>query len=307
MEFYQNTTDFYIDGPCAVTLGKFDGFHRGHQVLLEELLKAGEQGFKTVVFTFGTNPRAQVTGKAEELLLTNEEKEALLQNKGIQVLIEYPFNDSVARMSPEDFVREVLLSRLHAEKIIVGSDFGFGYRRAGNVALLQQMSETCGYELVVKDKIKTKEGLDISSTYIKGLLKLGHMEQVNELLGYPYSVHGEVIHGNHYGRTFGMPTINQRPESNKLLPPNGVYVSKTVVDGEIYPSVTNIGVKPSIDGTYPKGVETFIHDFNRDIYGKKVEVQLYSYARPEMKFASKEELIAQMHRDNENARNYWKI
>lgn len=306
MVFYQNTTDFYIDGECAVTLGKFDGVHRGHQVLIQELLETGKQGLKTVVFTFGTNPRALVAGRAEELLLTNVEKKILLEKKGVDVLIEYPFNDTVAHTPPEVFVREVLVSRLHAKKIIVGSDFCFGYRRAGNVELLRQMSKEYGYELIVKEKIKTKEGLDISSTYIKELLKLGHMEQVNNLLGYVYCIHGEVVHGNHYGRTFGMPTINQLPDENKLLPPNGVYVSKTVVDGVTYHSVTNIGVKPSIDGKYPKGVETFIHEFNQNIYGIQAEVQLYSYARPEMKFSSREALIAQMHRDNETARLYWK-
>lgn len=305
MIFYQNTTDFSIDGQCAVTLGKFDGFHRGHQILMKELFEAGKQGLKTVVFTFGTNPRALVTGQAEELLLTNGEKKRMLEKKGVDVLIEYPFNDTVAHMSPQAFVREVLVSRLHAKKIIVGSDFGFGYRRAGNAALLREMSRECGYELTVMEKIKTKEGLDISSTYIKELLKLGHMEQVNDLLGYVYSIQGEVVHGNHYGRTFGMPTINQIPEPNKLLPPNGVYVSQTEIDGVTYPSVTNIGVKPSIDGAYPRGVETFIHDFNRDVYGRQAEVRLYSYARPEMKFASREDLIAQMHRDNETARLYW--
>lgn len=305
MIYFQNTTEFNIDGPCAVTLGKFDGLHRGHQVLINELLSAGREGLKTVVFTFGTNPRALVTGQAEELLLTNEEKKCLLEKMRVDVLVEYPFNDRVAHTPPEAFVREVLVEELHARKIIVGADFGFGYRRSGNVELLRRMSSECGYELTVKEKIKTKEGLDISSTYIKGLLKLGHMEQVNGLLGYAYSIHGEVVHGNHYGRTFGMPTINQLPSGGKLLPPNGVYVSRTVVDGVTYPSVTNIGVKPSIDGAYPRGVETFIHEFDQEIYGRQAEVQLYSYARPEMKFSSREELIAQMHRDNETARLYW--
>jgi riboflavin kinase/FMN adenylyltransferase len=197
------------------------------------------------------------------------------------------------------------VEQLQEKKIIVGTDFCFGYQRAGNVELLQQMSAECGYELVVKEKLKTKEGIDISSSYIKDLLRLGHMEQVNGLLGYPYSIKAEVIHGNHYGRTFGMPTINQLPAPGKLMPPRGVYVSKTIVDGVSYYSVTNIGVKPTIDGTYPVGAETFLHDFNQDIYGKVVEVQLYSYARPEMKFHSKEQLIQQMQRDNRSALEYW--
>ena len=197
-------------------------------------------------------------------------------------------------------------AELQAKKIIVGTDFCFGYQRAGNVELLRQMSTECGYELVVKEKLKTKEGIDISSSYIKDLLRLGHMEQVNALLGYPYRIKAEVIHGNHYGRTFGMPTINQLSAPGKLVPPRGVYVSKTIVDGVSYYSVTNIGVKPTIDGTYPVGAETFLHDFNQNIYGKVVEVQLYSYARPEMRFGSKEQLIDQMQRDNQAALDYWR-
>lgn len=307
MKYFRNTTEIAADRGSAVTLGKFDGLHRGHQVLTKELFAAGQEGLQTIVFTFGTHPRAQVEGGPAELLLTNEEKKELLEAQGLDILIEYPFNDITSHISPEEFVARILCQELLAKKIIVGTDFGFGYRRAGNVELLRQMSRDCGYELVVREKLKTKEGIDISSTYIKGLLKLGHMEQVNELLGYPFSIRAEVVHGNHYGRTFGMPTINQLPEPEKLLPPNGVYVSRTIVDGISYKSVTNIGTKPTIEGAYPKGAETFIQEFDQDLYGKTVEVQLYSYARPEMKFASREQLVAQMHRDNESALRYWKI
>lgn len=306
MKYFRNTTEITAGGDSAVTLGKFDGLHRGHQVLINELFKAGREGLKTVVFTFGTHPRAQVDGRSPELLLTNEQKKELLQEQGLEVLIEYPFNDRISHMEPEEFIVQILCGQLQAKKIIVGTDFGFGYRRAGNVELLRQMSRDCGYELVVREKLKTKEGIDISSTYIKGLLKLGHMEQVNGLLGYPYSIRAEVVHGNHYGRTFGMPTINQLPGPKKLLPPNGVYVSRTIVDGIPYQSVTNIGMKPTIEGTYPRGAETFIQEFDRDVYGKTVEVQLYSYARPEMKFSSKEQLIEQMYRDKQAALAYWK-
>lgn len=305
MKYFQNTTEICAGGDSAVTLGKFDGLHKGHQVLTKELFAAASQGLKTVVFTFGTHPKAQIQGKTEELLMTNEEKRDHLEKQGLDVLVEYPFNEETSRMSAEDFVKNILVGQLQAKKIIVGTDFCFGYQRSGNVQLLQQLSERYGYELVVKEKVKTKEGIDISSSYIKDLVKLGHMEKVNELLGYPYTIVGEVIHGNHYGRTFGMPTINQRPAAGKLMPPKGVYVSKTIVDGVSYYSVTNIGVKPTIDGTYPVGAETYLHDFNQDIYGKIVEVQLYSYARPETRFHSKEQLIDQMQRDNQAALDYW--
>lgn len=306
MRYFRDTTEFTAGGDSAVTLGKFDGLHRGHQVLTKELFAASADGLRTVVFTFGTHPRAQMDGRPQELLLTNEQKKELLESQGLDVLVEYPFNDVTSHTPAEEFVSRVLAGQLQAKRIIVGTDFCFGYRRAGNVELLRQMSRDLGYELIVREKLKTKEGIDISSTYIKGLLKLGHMEQVNGLLGYPYSIKAEVVHGNHYGRTFGMPTINQLPGPEKLMPPNGVYISQTIVEGRAYKSVTNIGVKPTIEGAYPIGAETFIQEFNQDLYGKTVEVQLYSYARPEMKFSSREQLISQMHRDNEAALSYWK-
>lgn len=306
MKYFRNTTEIASDGGSAVTLGKFDGLHRGHQVLTKELFACAREGLTTIVFTFGTHPRAQVDGQAPKLLLTNEQKKERLKAQGLDILVEYPFNEKTSHISPEDFVARILVGQLKAKKIIVGTDFCFGYRRAGNVELLKQMSREYGYELAVRTKLKTKEGIDISSTYIKGLLKLGHMEQVNGLLGYPYSIRAEVIHGNHYGRTFGMPTINQLPGEEKALPPNGVYVSRTIVDGISYKSVTNIGIKPTIEGTYPQGAETFIQEFDQDLYGKTVEVQLYSYARPEMKFSSKEQLMDQMRRDKEASLAYWK-
>ncbi len=306
MIFFKDTTEFDAGRDSVVTLGKFDGLHRGHQLLIREVLRIGhDEGLKTVVFTFGVHPRAMVAGRPQELLLTNAEKRERLENLGIDMEVEFPFNDTTSHMPPEEFVRKILVGKLRAKKVIVGTDFGFGYKRAGNVELLQAMSGACGFEVMVKKKLKTKEGLDISSSYIKDLLRLGHMEQVNGLLGYPFSVTAPVIQGNHYGRTFGMPTINQTPPPEKLMPPNGVYVSRTLIDGVSYKSVTNIGVKPTIDGRYPKGVETHIHDFDRDIYGKTVQVQLYSYARPEMKFDSKEHLIEQMRRDSRSALDFW--
>ncbi len=305
MEFVRDTLEITSDRDSAVTLGKFDGLHRGHQLLMRELSAAGREGLKTVVFTFGTHPRALVSGKPQELLLTNEEKRDMLSNGGIDQMVEFPFNDTTAHMAPEEFVTEILVKGLHARKIIAGTDFCFGYRRAGNVALLEKMSRDCGFRLVVKEKLKTREGIDISSTYIKDMLRLGHMKRVNEMLGYPYFIRGEIIPGNHYGRTFGMPTINQLPAPEKLLPPNGVYVSRTILDGKEYTGVTNIGTKPTIEGTYPRGVETYLDGFDGDAYGKIAEVRLYYYGRPEMKFDSKEDLIAQMHRDQEAALAYW--
>ena len=306
MRFVRDTTELSAERDSAVTLGKFDGLHRGHRLLISEVTAAAKEGLQSIVFTFGTHPRALVEGRPQELLLTNEERHDRLEAMGLDVLIEYPFNETTSHIPAGDFVRNVLVKQLRAKKIVVGTDFGFGYRRAGNVDLLRSLSRECGFELTVREKLKTEEGIDISSSYVKERLKRGEMEAVNALLGYPFFIRGAVRHGNRNGRSFGFPTINQLPEEKKLLPPNGVYASRAIVDGQSYQSVTNIGVKPTIGGGYPRGAETFIEDFSREIYGETVVVELYSFLRPEISFGSEGDLIAQIKKDRQNAEKYWR-
>ena len=161
--------------------------------------------------------------------------------------------------------------------------------------MLEQMQKELGYTLEIVPK-EMYQGREISSTYVKEALEKGNMELVTELLGYPYTVRGEVLHGRRIGRTLGMPTTNLIPSVGKLLPPNGVYATKTVLEEGIFNGVTNIGYKPTV-GEYFRGVETYLFDFEGDLYGKEIEVQLYSFERPEQKFPDLDELKAQMHRD----------
>ena len=198
-------------------------------------------------------------------------------------------------MSPEDFIRDILVKRLRAKYIAVGEDFRFGYQRKGDCRLLQVMQDELGYQLEIVPK-EMHQGREISSTYVKEALEAGNMELVTELLGYPYTVRGEVLHGRRIGRTLGMPTTNLIPSVGKLLPPNGVYATKTVMEDGTFNGVTNIGYKPTV-GELFRGVETYLFDFEGDLYGKEIEVQLYSFERPEQKFPDLNELKAQMHRD----------
>lgn len=306
MKLIRDTTELSAERDSAVTLGKFDGLHRGHRLLISELTAAAEEGLQSVVFTFGTHPRVLVEGRPQELLLTNEERHDRLEALGVDILIEFPFNETTSHIPAGEFVREILVKQLRAKKIIVGTDFGFGYRRAGNVELLRVLGPECGFELIVREKLKTEGGTDISSSYIKERLKRGEMEQVNGLLGYPYYIRGPILHGNRNGRLFGFPTINQLPEEKKLLPPNGVYASRTTIDGHSYHSVTNIGVKPTIGDGYPRGAETFIEDFSQEIYGKTATVELYSFLRPEALFDSGDALVAQIKTDRQRAAKYWR-
>lgn len=296
MEVFQGTTDFYIDGETAVTLGKFDGVHLGHQTLISRIKSLESQGARSVVFA--------LNARAGALLLTPREQRDAVERMGVSCLIQCPFVPEISGMHPEAFVEQILVKRLHAKYVVVGRDFRFGFQREGNAALLEEMGKTHGFTAQVMEKKKYGER-EISSTYVREALEEGEMELVRELLGRPFEIEGVVMHGRQIGRTLGMPTVNLVPPKEKLLPPCGVYASKTWIDGTFYPGVTNIGYKPTVDGSF-RGVETYLFDVDRDLYGKNIVTQLYSFRRPEQKFSSLEELKNQMHRDISFGKEYFR-
>ncbi|MCI8418544.1 MAG: bifunctional riboflavin kinase/FAD synthetase [Lachnospiraceae bacterium] len=288
MRYIKGNIDFWLEGPCAVSLGKFDGLHRGHQLLLSRIGQRQAAGMTSVIFTFDF-------GGAKGLMLS-QERRRMLESQGVDVLLECPFVPELSHMEPEAFVRKILKERLQAAYLAVGTDFHFGYQRRGDYHLLQQMAGECGYTVEVVEKAQYG-GRDISSTFIREELEKGNIEQVNALLGYPYNVTGEVVHGRAVGRTLGTPTINLVPEERKLLPPNGVYATRTLVDGEWYEGITNIGSKPTVGGGPIRGVETYLFGVDKDLYGKEVTVFFHSFERPERRFGSLEELKGQLRQD----------
>ena len=204
-------------------------------------------------------------------------------------------------MEPEDFIEDVLVGRLNAKYIVVGTDCGFGHKRRGNCQLLQELAPKYGYEVEVVEKVQYK-GRDISSTYVREELDKGHMEKANELLGRPYSIHGKVVHGNHIGSSIlGFPTANILPPPEKHLPKFGVYLSRVIAGKNRYWGITNIGKKPTVSGDYPAGAETFLMDFDGDLYGQVIEVQLLRFMRPEQKFEGLKELQEQIEKDKKTA------
>lgn len=303
MRYIRNTLDFQLEGRSAVTLGKFDGLHRGHEKLIRRVLRLKEKGFETVVFTFDVSPLVKLGNRIRRTILTNEERAGILEEQGLDCLIECPFIPEVIRMEPEDFIREVLAVQLRAAWVIVGPDFRFGHDRKGDVRLLEEMGKQYGFQVEVLEK-ETIEGRAISSTWIRESLREGNMERVNELLGYPYFVRKEVVHGRQLGRTLGMPTINQIPEDGKLLPPFGVYASRTTVGGETYFGISNVGVKPTVEVPFA-GVETYLFGCSRDLYGLEACVEFYHFVRPECKFDSVEELREQIRRDARTGEAYF--
>ena len=295
MKIINDTLDFSIPEMSAITLGKFDGIHKGHQKLMKMILAKKEQGLKSVVFTFGQMPGTFFFGKGRTIL-TRKERQLHLERMGIDYMIECPFVPEVIQMEPEKFIEDVLVNQLHVKYIAVGPDFRFGHNRKGSVGVLKKMASVYGYEVEVFDK----ECLDdkvISSTYVRHMLEIGEMETVQKLLGYPYYVSGTVVHGHAIGRKLGIPTINLIPDDDKMLPPNGVYLTKTVWEENQIFGITNVGCKPTISGEEAKGIETHLYDFDGDLYDKELTVEFYAYHRPERRFESLEDLKSQLARD----------
>lgn len=294
-----NIEQFHIDEPTALTIGKFDGLHRGHEELIGHLLDKQKEGLKAVVFTFDIPPKKLTEGEGHRLLSTNAEKQALFSERGIDYLVQCSFTPEVMCMEPEDFV-DWIVTNLNVKSIVVGEDCCFGHNRRGDYRLLAQLSGRYGYELKVVKKLKF-EGRDISSTYIREEIVKGNMEIAEELLGHPYSIDGIVQTGNQIGRTIGIPTANIEADPVKLLPPFGVYASSIDIHGERFYGIANIGRKPTIkpkEGERnPIGVEMHILDFHEDIYREPVRISFYVYERPEIKFDSISDLQKQIKKD----------
>ena len=295
MHIIENTTEFQLDRPGAVAIGKFDGIHLGHQKLIQKIIEQKAKGYLATVFTFDTSAAAFFGGEEKELT-TREEKRIVFEKMGVDVLIEFPLNRETAATEPVEFVQRYLVSQMQAAYICAGTDLSFGRRGAGNYELLQQYADSYGYQVELIDKVRM-DGEEVSSTRVREAVRTGQMEAAARMLGTPYSVSGTVEHGRRLGRTIGMPTANLLPEQDKLLPPNGVYYSKVLMGGRIYRSITNIGCKPTVSENHIMGVETYLYDFAGDIYGKDITVQLLAFRRPEMKFDGVDSLKAQMQKD----------
>lgn len=297
------TEDFSLQNTC-VTIGKFDGVHLGHRLLLEKIYnKKQETGGKSVVFTFDFHP-GMFFGGNEKLIYTDQEKEAILKACGVDVLIAYPFTEKTSAMEAEDFIREILVGRLGASFIAVGEDNRFGHKRRGDAGMLLRYSEDFGYGLCACRKVQYG-GEAVSSTHIRRTILLGDMEAAGGMLGACFHVVGEVGHGKSLGKTLGFPTLNLVPPAKKLLPPNGVYMTRTTLPAGVFDGITNVGVRPSVGAQENPWVETFLLGYDGECYGEIAKVEFLHFCRPEQNFGSVEMLRQQIARDLDGCYSYF--
>lgn len=291
----------------AVAIGKFDGIHIGHKKLLSELIKYKKKGYKTIVFSFERSIIDFLKKERSQTIAADTEKLRLIEECGADILAIYPVNQKSVNVLPESFIEDYLVKKLNAGIIVAGTDCSFGRFGKGNIALLKELEGKYSYLCEVVDKVTEPDGQEISSSYVKQKIVKGDMEHVARLLDRPYSFTGTVCHGQALGRTIDMPTANIYPEESKILPPYGVYFSEICLEKRIYKAVTNIGVKPTVSEDNKPLLESFIFDFNQDIYDKEIEVRLLKYSRGEMKFDNIESLKKQMNMDIVAARAFHHI
>ena len=288
----------------SVTLGKFDGVHLGHRMLMENVIAGKKDGCIPTVFTFDKFPSQVLRQETVTSILIEEEKEQLLEDLGIERYVLFPFHQQTASMEPEEFVEEILVKTMKVQELFVGADFRFGKGRRGNAALLEQLSKTYGFLFKAVDK-RMYKGAEVSSSRIRECILNGEMEDANSMLGMPYYISGEIIHGRSLGHKIGVPTTNQRLPEGKILPKAGVYCARVMVEGQVYNGISNVGCKPTVQEEKIFGVETHLYNCNENLYGKVAKTELLSFLRPEKKFSSIEELQCQLELDKQTGKSFF--
>jgi riboflavin kinase/FMN adenylyltransferase len=301
MQIYRNLDD--LGGPPApvVALGNFDGVHLGHQAILRmAITKAAELKGSSFALTFDPSPtKVLAPDRAPRLILMPEDKAELLRASGIDGVIVLHFTLELSRITPHDFAREFLFQRIGARAVVVGHNVSFGHKRAGNADVMRKLGAKLGFEVIVVGPVKTA-ATEVSSTAIRAAINEGNLRRAAAMLGRPHFLRGPIVHGRERGRTIGFPTANIQNET-ECIPPDGVYATRIVLEDGSYPSITNIGMRPTF-AEPERTFETHIFDFDRDIYNRRVKLEIIERIRPERKFASGQELAAQIAADLRRAK-----
>lgn len=297
--------DYHNNSNSVVTIGTFDGVHIGHQKIIKRLIKnAKKQNLQSIVLTFFPHPR-MVLQKATNIKLINtiDEKAQLFDNLELNYLVVKEFTREFSRLTALEFVRGILVNKLHVKHIIIGYDHQFGRNRTANIDDLKEYGDIYDFE-VTEISAQDIDEVTISSTKIRNALNKGEIATANTFLGYNFMLTGTIVKGKGLGKQIGYPTANLHiSEDYKLIPKNGVYVVKSSLDGKTVYGMMNIGTNPTVDGKF-QSVEIHFFDFNQDIYDKKVTIELLKRLRDEQKFESLEALKNQLYKDKLNAFNF---
>ncbi len=288
----------------AIALGNFDGLHLGHQELIKTMVaKAKELDLRPSLFLFKQHTKSLTQKNGPKLITNNELKIRQAKKLGVQTVYIQEFNEEIMKLSGEEFIKNIIVDRLRGKLIVVGFDYKFGYKASGNVDLLKELCHKYDIKLIVIDPVENMAS-KISSSAIREIISSGDMKKAHELLARPYTIIGKVINGSNRGNKLGFPTANIDLSENFVLPKKGVYASYTIVDGNKYLSATNIGTNPTFGENYIK-IETYILDYNENIYGKTIEIEFLDFLRDDIKFDRVEDLVDQMNLDIDTIRkNY---
>lgn len=305
MKIFHDLENASIQRPTVLTLGVFDGLHLGHQRIMQTVVeRAAAIDAVPTAITFDPHPRAVIhPASAPPLLQTLDQRLANLELLGIEQAIVIRFDADFAAQPAERFLSEIVHERLQAREVYLGKGFAFGRGRAGNIELLRRLSAELGFFADEVDEVQLR-GQRISSSRIRELLSEGRVNLARRMLGRPYGVEGVVIRGDQRGRRIGFPTANLKPH-NRVIPRYGIYATATLVDGEWRRSVTSIGVRPTFGADNEPSIESYILDFDGDLYGSVVRVRFLHRIRDEMKFSGVEELVEWIRRDVDRSENYF--
>jgi riboflavin kinase/FMN adenylyltransferase len=300
MQIISNLEELGRPAP-VVALGNFDGVHLGHQAILRSALeRARDLDGSAFALTFDPLPaKVLAPDRAPRLILTGADKAELLAKSGIDGVIVLSFTLALSRLTPREFAQKYLHERIRARAVVVGHNVSFGHQRAGNAATMETLGQEFGFATIIVGPVAL-EGTEVSSTGVREAIAAGDLRRAARMLGRPHFISGPVVHGRERGRTIGFPTANIEPRT-ECTPPDGVYATRIVLKDGAYGSITNIGMRP----TFAEPARTFeahIFDFDRDIYGEEVRLELYERIRPERKFSSAAELAQQIAADLKRAR-----
>ena len=305
MKIFHSINDFRSTKKTIITLGTFDGVHIGHKKILEKVLQnTGDGQYESLVLTFFPHPRMILKEDSDmKLLNTIDEKIDLLDKIGIQNLVIHPFDEKFSRLTAEEFVKTILVDRFQVQKIIIGYDHRFGRNRTANINDLIAFGEQYDFE-VEQISVQEINEISVSSTKIRNALLEGNMTLANDYLGYNYFLTGEVVKGKQLGRTINFPTANLKiQEKYKLIPQNGVYIVKSVINEQTVFGMMNIGFNPTVNGQN-QTIEIHYFDFDADLYHQKIRVSILQRIRSEQKFESVDLLKAQLETDKQMAISY---